>query len=103
MRNGKKPEIGQYWEISNGNDSLNALIIEKDFYIVQLFDPTARNDVYKLNDIKFEMLPEDVFRKLEEPRLIPAKKSSELYFLGILSTYIHFYHYCCVISISKYM
>ena len=103
MRNGKKPEIGQYWEISNGNDSLNALIIEKDFYIVQLFDPTTRNDVYKLNDIKFDMLPEDVFRKLEEPRLIPAKKSSELYFLDILSTYIHFYHYCCVISISKYM
>ena len=38
-----------------GNDSLNALIIEKDPYIVQFFDPTARNDVYKLNDLKFEV------------------------------------------------
>ena len=54
-----QPEIDQNWEISNGNDFLNALITEKDPYIVQFFDPTARNDVYKLNDLKFEVLPED--------------------------------------------
>ena len=47
MRNGEKSEIGQYWEISNGNDSSNALIIEKGPFIVQFFNPTARNDVCK--------------------------------------------------------
>ena len=75
MRNSEKPEVGQYWEISNDSDFLNALIIEKDPYIVQFFNPTARNDVYKLNDLKFKVLPEDLVRKLEEPRLIPVGRS----------------------------
>ena len=75
MRNSEKPEVGQYWEISNDSDFLNALIIEKDPYIVQFFNPTARNDVYKLNDLKFKVLPEDFVRKLEEPRLIPVGRS----------------------------
>ena len=37
--------------------------------------------------------------------LIPVgrSRSSELCFLDILSTNKHFYHYFCVISISKYM
>ena len=58
MRNSEKSEIGQYWIITNGNDFLNALTAEADPYIV-VFDPTARNDVYKLDEIKLELLPED--------------------------------------------
>ena len=58
MSNNEKSVIGQYLEISNGSDCLNALIIEKDPCIVQIFNPTARNDAYKLNGLKFEMLPE---------------------------------------------
>ena len=69
------PEIGQYWEISNGNDSFNALITEKDPYIVQFSDSTVRNDVYKLKELKFEVLPEDFVRKLDEPRLILVGRS----------------------------
>ena len=57
MRNSEKPEIGQCWEINNGNDSLNALIIDKDPDIVQFFDPFARNEFHKLNDVEFEVLP----------------------------------------------
>ena len=75
MRNSEMPEIGQYWEISNGNDSFNALITEKDPYIAQIFDSTARNDVYKLKELKFEVLPEDFVRKLDEPRLILVGRS----------------------------
>ena len=55
LRNSEKPEIGQYWEISHCNNSLNTLIIEKDPYIVQFSDPTARKNVYKLNDLKFKV------------------------------------------------
>ena len=62
-------------------NSLNALIIEKDPYIAQFFDPTARNDVYKLSDLKFEVLLEDFVRKLEELRLIPAGRSRVNYVL----------------------
>ena len=51
------------------------LIIEKDPYIVEFFDPAATNDVYKLNDLKFEVFPEDFVRKLEEPLLIPVGRS----------------------------
>ena len=74
MRNSEKPEIGQYYEISNSKNSLNTLIIEKDPYIVQFFDPAGRNDIYKLNGLKFEVLPKDFVRKLEKPRLIPVRR-----------------------------
>ena len=92
-RNSEEPEIDQYCKISNGNDSLNTLVIQKDPYIVQFFYSTARNDVYKLNDLKFEVLPEYFVQKFYSC----GKKSSELCFLDKLSTNKHFYHCCCII------
>ena len=74
------PDIGQYWEISNGNDSLYALVIEKDPFMVQFFEPTVRSDVYRLNDLKFEVLSEDFVRKMEEPELIPVGRSRVNYY-----------------------
>ena len=84
--------------------------------------------IHKLNDLKFEVLPEDFVLKLEEPPkpltiitkcsildvaavLDPplatvnscGKRSSELCVLVILSTNKHFYHYYCVIFTSKYI
>ena len=51
--------------------------------------------IYKLNDLNFELLPEDFVRKLEEPQFIFCEKNSgELSFLGILSTNKLFYYYC---------
>ena len=70
VRNSEKPETGQCWEINNGNDSLKALIIDKDPYIVQFFDPFARNEFHKLNDLEFEVLPWDFIQRLKEPRFI---------------------------------
>ena len=43
-----KPDIGQYWEISNGSASFHALVIEMDPYMVQFFEPTATD--YRLSD-----------------------------------------------------
>ena len=57
---------------SKGNDSLNVLIIDKDLYSVQFFDLIAKNGVYKLKDLKFEVVLEELVRKLEESRLIPV-------------------------------
>ena len=31
--------------------------------------------IYKLNDLKFEVLPEDFVRKMENPGLIPVGRS----------------------------
>ena len=60
IENNEKPEINQYWEISNGKDSLYAYVVETDPFMVQFFEPnTSRSDANRLNDVKFEVLPED--------------------------------------------
>ena len=49
IENNEKPEIYQYWEISNGKDSLYAYIAEPDSFMVQFFEPnTSRNDTYRM-------------------------------------------------------
>ena len=72
--------IRKFEKIRNGNDSLYALIIEKDPLIVQLFEPTVRSGVYRLNDLKFELLTEDFVWKMEEPELIPVGRSRGNYY-----------------------
>ena len=56
IENNEKPEINQYWEVSNGKDSLYAYVVETDPFMVQYFVPkTSRSDAYRLNDVKFEV------------------------------------------------
>ena len=59
------PDIGQYWEISNGKDSIYAQVVEKDPFMVQFFEPNSIGDAYRLNDLKFEVLHEDFVRKVQ--------------------------------------
>lgn len=40
----KKPTVGQYWEISNGKDSIYTYIVEKDALIFQVFEQNVRGD-----------------------------------------------------------
>ena len=62
--NNEKPEINQYWEISNGKDPLYTYVVETDPFMVQFFEQkTNRSDAYRLNDVKFEVLPEDLFER----------------------------------------
>ena len=37
IENNEKPEINQYWEISNGKDSLQAYVAGTDRFMVQFF------------------------------------------------------------------
>ena len=69
------PDIGQYWEISNGKDSIYAQVVEKDPFMVQFFEPNSIGDAYRLNDLKFEVLHEDFVRKVQEPQLIAVGRS----------------------------
>ena len=69
------PDIGQYWEISNGKDSIYAQFVEKDPFMVQFFEPNSISDAYRLNDLKFEVLHEDFVRKVQEPQLIAVGRS----------------------------
>ena len=57
VENNEKREINQYWEISNGKDSLYAYLVETDPFMVQFSEPnTSRSDAYRLNDVKSEVL-----------------------------------------------
>ena len=58
-------DIGQYWDIKNGKDSMYAQVVEKDPFIVQFFEPNSIGDAYRLNDLKFEVLHEDFVRKVQ--------------------------------------
>ena len=69
------PDIGQYWEISNGKDSIYAQVVEKDPFMVQFFEPNSIGDAYRLNDLKFEVLHGDFVRKVKEPQLIAVGRS----------------------------
>ena len=40
------PDIGQYWEISNGKDSIYAQVVEKDPFMLQFFEPNSIGDAY---------------------------------------------------------
>ena len=76
IENNEKPEIIQYWEISNGKDSLYAYFVETDPFMVQFFEPnTSRSDAYRLNDVKFEVLPENFVRKMKDPQLVAVGRS----------------------------
>ena len=69
------PDIGQYWEIGNGKDSIYAQVVEKDPFKAQFFEPNSIGEVYRLNDLKSEVLHEDVVRKVQEPQLIAVGRS----------------------------
>ena len=72
----EKPEINQYWERSNSNDSLYRYVVETDPFMVQFLEPnTSRNDAYQLNDVKFEVLPEDFVRKVKDPHLVAVGRN----------------------------
>ena len=44
------PDIGQYWEISNGKDSIYTQVVEEGPFMVQFFEPNSIGDAYRLND-----------------------------------------------------
>ena len=69
------PDIGQYWEISNDKDSIYAQVVEKDPFMVQLFEPNSIGNAYRLNDLKFKVLHKDFARKVQEPQLIAVGSS----------------------------
>ena len=69
------PEINQYWELSNGKDSLYVYVVETDPFMVQFFEPNSRRDGYRLNDVKFEVLPEDFVRKVKDPQLVAVGRN----------------------------
>ena len=52
-------DISQYCKISNGNDSLYTLVIEQNPFMVKFVEQTVRCDVYRLSDLKVELLTED--------------------------------------------
>ena len=68
-------DIGQYWEISDGKDSIYAQVVEKDPFMVQFFESNLIGYAYRLNDLKFEVLHEDFVRKVQEPQLIAVGRS----------------------------
>ena len=44
--------------------------------MVQFLEPnTSRSDAYRLNEVKFVVLPEDFVRKVKDPQLVAVGRS----------------------------
>ena len=71
IENNEKPKINQYWKISNGKDSLYTYVVETGPFMMQFFElNTSKSDAYRLNDVNFEVFPEDFVRKVKDSRLV---------------------------------
>ena len=47
---------------------------------MQLLEPnTSRNGAYRLNDVKFEVFPEDFVRKVKDPELVTIGRNCVKY------------------------
>ena len=75
IENNEKPEINQYWEVSNGKDSLYAYVVGADPFMVQFFEQnTSRSDAYRLNDVKFEVVSLRFYSKGERSTVGCSRK-----------------------------
>ena len=72
------PDIGQYWEISNGKDSIYTQVVEKDHFMVQFSEPNEIGDAYRLNNLKLEVC----LKSAGITTNCCWQKSSKLYFLN---------------------
>ena len=63
--------------------------------MVQFFEPnTSRSDAYRLNDVKFDVLPEDFVRKVKDPQLVAVGRSRANYVFQIsLSSCLYYLHF----------
>ena len=63
--------------------------------MVQFFEPNSRSNAYRLNDVKFEVLPEDFDRKVKDPQLVAVGRSRANYVFYISLRpclyYLHFF------------
>ena len=76
IENNEKPKINQYWKVSNGKDSLYTYVVEKGRFMMQFFElNTSKSDAYRLNDVNFEVFPEDFVRKVKDPQLVAIGRS----------------------------
>ena len=63
-------------KVDNGKDSLYTFVVETDPFMVQFFElNTSKSDAYRLNDVNFEVLPEDFVRKMKDPQLVAIGRS----------------------------
>ena len=62
-----KPKEGEYWVVKNGNQSLFALIASENPLGVQYFVPSVKGGSHTLNTTVFDVLPEDLDKKISPP------------------------------------
>ena len=73
------PDIGQYWEIRNGKESIYAQVVEIDPFLVQFFETNSIGDACHLNNLKFEGLQEYFVQKVQDSHLIAVGRSQVNY------------------------
>ena len=60
------------------------------------FSNTSRNDAQRLNEVKFELLPQDFVRKVKDPQLVAIERTRTNYVFQISLRpclyYLHFFH-----------
>ena len=74
-----KPNLGEYWKIKNGNNFLFAQITSENPIVVKYFTPTVKGTYYYLDEKPFDVCSDDLYEKIEPPKIIPKGKHRKFY------------------------
>lgn len=73
-----KPNIGEYWSIKN-SQSLYVIIETSSPLTVKYFQPSVKGEYHKLNDTIYEILIEDLGKKVLAPKVKNSGRFRQFY------------------------
>ena len=74
-----KPNLGEFWKVRNGTQSLYAIISNENPLVVKYFTPTVKGNYYFLDEKPFDVCFEDLDQKIDPPKIIPKGKRRKFY------------------------
>ena len=72
------PKLGEYWSVKNSQD-LFVVIETENPLSVKYFQPSVKGEFHRLNDTVYEILAEDLGKKISPPKIKNSGKFRQFY------------------------
>ena len=73
-----KPKLGEHWSVKNSQD-LFVVIETENPLSVKYFQPSVKGEFHRLNDTVYEILAEDLGKKISAPKIKNSGKFRQFY------------------------
>ena len=73
-----KPKLGEHWSVKNSQD-LFVVIETENPLSVKYFQPSVKGEFHRLNDTVYEILAEDLGKKISPPKIKNSGKFRQFY------------------------